>query len=457
MDRGGLLFGDTGGEVRDAGGQGQGVLRGLLVVLLVFLGTRLVVWAATYQGALVQLRIACGLEPPMVVRIHSFLKMCKAAPDEAEPIRDAERDFLGHFAPLLQWDGQHYLDIATNGYQYSPGAPLSNPGMNGRTIAFFPLYPLICSQLVPLLGAPAALVLVSNGSALLAAVLLYLWLRRRIDETGARLAVACLLCWPTACFYAYGYSEATTLLTIVAALMLMDRGRFGAASVASGLATAARPTALPLAAVFALSYWLRSRLPARRRAARLAVLGLVAVGGLLAYAGFLTWRYGTPLVYVQNFKDGWIPEEARSGWFQYLTLARVWDQFKYIGRTFRGFPASLFPGGLLNLGNPQMWNMPCNFAILLLSLIGMRRVPPSFRPYLWLGPLIFLQAYLASGGASFGVEPIARYTAVAVPAFVVLAAWMRHWPAGGQAALLTALMLIQTAWAFAFGAFEWAG
>jgi hypothetical protein len=87
----------------------------------------------------------------------------------------------------------------------------------------------------------------------------------------------------------------------------------------------------------------------------------------------------------------------------------------------------------------------------------MRFAPPTFRPYLWLGPLIFLQAYLASGGTSFGVEPIARYMAVAVPAFVVLAAWMRRWPAAGQAALMTALMLLQTAWALAFGAGEWAG
>jgi hypothetical protein len=204
MNRGGLLFGDPGGELlRKNGGSGS-ALRGSLVVLLIFLGTRLVVWAATYQGALIQLRIVCGLEPPMVLRIHNLLKM---PADEAAPIREAERHYLANFAPLLQWDGQHYLDIINRGYRYSPGAPHSYPGMNERTIAFFPLYPLVCSQLAQLLGPPAAMIAVSNGSALLAVLLLYLWLRRRVDEGTARLTIACLSCWPTACFYSYGYAK----------------------------------------------------------------------------------------------------------------------------------------------------------------------------------------------------------------------------------------------------------
>jgi hypothetical protein len=105
-----------------------------------------------------------------------------------------------------------------------------------------------------------------------------------------------------------------------------------------------------------------------------------------------------------------------------------------------------------------MWNVPLNLFILFLSLVGLPRVPRSFRPLLALGPLIFLHSYLASGGAKFGVEPIARYTAVSVPAFVVLGAWcMREWRPATRHLLLTFLILLQAAWAFRFGLQEWSG
>lgn len=85
-------------------------------------------------------------------------------------------------------------------------------------------------------------------------------------------------------------------------------------------------------------------------------------------------------------------------------------------------------------------------------------MPRSFRPLLALGPLIFLHSYLASGGAKFGIEPIGRYMAVAVPALIVLAAWcQREWKPVGRYVLLTLLLLIQAAWAFRFGLQEWSG
>jgi hypothetical protein len=132
-------------------------------------------------------------------------------------------------------------------------------------------------------------------------------------------------------------------------------------------------------------------------------------------------------------------------------LARVWDQFKYVGRIIGGFPP-----GLIDLTNPFAWNMPMNFFILFLSLAGLPFVPRRFKPMLLLGPLIFLQAYLASGGSPFGVEPISRYTAVAAPAFVVLGAWaVRDWKPAVRHGLLAFMLLLQFAWALRFGMGEW--
>ena len=429
---------------------GTGPIRGIAVVFGIFLATRLVVWTATYSGVMINFRITQHIEPPLEPKLPDIVEKLRE-PDSPE--RQFFDTHVANLEPMLGFDSWHYRQILLNGYHGPLPQPGGAPDRSDRNLAFFPFYPLACSLIAPLVGVPAALVGVSNLCALLAGILLYLWIRRRVDEASARYAVAFLFCWPTACFFSYGYAEGLTVLLVVMTLVLADRGHFLLAAVACAAATATRPTALALAAVVMLAYWMRQSGPVGRRLVRTGLLGLVAAGGIAAYAGYLTYLYGTPLVYFSNFKVEWIDDEARSTWFQYLTMARVWDQFKYFGRAIIGFPE-----GLVHLTHPFAWNMPANFAILFVSLAGLTRVARSFRPYLLLGPLIFLHGYLASGGASFGVNPIARYTVVSVPAFVVLAAWCaREWKSGPRVVVLALLMLLQVTWAFHFGLGEWPG
>jgi hypothetical protein len=254
-------------------------------------------------------------------------------------------------------------------------------------------------------------------------------------------------------YFSYGYAESVTLLLVILSLWLIDRRAFGLAAVACGLATATRPTALAIVVVLLCAYWVNGAGSRRRRAWLLIPLAVVGAAGILSYAAYLTWRFGSPLVYVANFKAGWVPEKERATWLEYLTLTPVWEQFKYVRNVV------LFgPAGLVNLANPFLWNMPLNLAIVILSLAGMRRVPRSFRPLLLLGPLVFVHSYLASGGAKFGIEPIGRYMGVCVPAFVVLAVWTaRQWRPAAQTVLLIFFVLLQAAWALRFGLQEWSG
>jgi hypothetical protein len=306
---------------------------------------------------------------------------------------------------------------------------------------------------------------VANAAALAAVIVLYLWIRRRIDEPVALCSVALLLCLPWAAFFSFGYAESLTLLLMVSALWLMDRRAWLAAAVVSGLATATRPTALGIAVVLMLAFWFNAeaapggarggggaRLPVRQRLRRLLPLGLLSVSGIAAYAAYLTVRWTTPLVYVANFK-GWVQNERRADWLNYLTLSRVWEQLKYFGGVFLPYPH-----GPILAASPLMWNVPVVLLLLFVSLAGMGRVPRSFRPLLLLGPLIFVHAYLACGGAIFGIEPIGRYMAVAAPTFVVLAAWcMREWAWGARAALISFFLLVQAALAFRYSMSEWCG
>jgi len=442
-----LLFEDsTPGALRG------GLARGILLVVLIFAGTRLLTWTGTYCGAATLFRIKHQLDPP-------FEKHLRRLQEEGVNREGAEfRSFVelfADFAPLCRFDGVHYRSIIAGGYQYQ----LPPPGTTDRNaleqnIAFFPLFPLLCWPLTHFMSPAAAMVLVAHACALAAAIVLYLWIRRRIDEPAALLAVALTFCWPAAVYYSFGYAESVTLLLMIVALWLIDARAFTPAAVVCGLATATRPTALAILGVLLLVYWLSSPEPRRRRLVKLIPLGVVGAAGLLGYAAYLTYRFGSPLVYFANFKAGWVPDKGRADWLGYLTLTPVWEQFKY----FRNLVWFAPPIGLVNAANTLMWNTPLNLFILFLSLAGLTRVPRSFRPLLLLGPLIFLHAYLASGGAKFGIEPIARYMAVSVPAFAVLAAWsLREWRPWARHLLLTFLLLIQVAWAFRFGLQEWSG
>jgi hypothetical protein len=418
---------------------------GLALAMLIFLATRLVVWTAAYTGAAGLVQIRTGLEPPIHMReVHIVREL-------SDPNSSLSHEFhraLAGLQPLLNWDAGHYRGIIEHGYAYEPTPP-DAPRAQQYNIAFFPLYPWLCRPLAAALGTPTAMILVANLSALLAAALLYLYVRRQLDAESALFAVALVFCWPTACFYSFGYAESLNLLLTVAVLLLADRQCWWLAALACGLATATRPTAVTLIPVLLLAHWLNAQ--PRRRGALLG-LGVVASLGVACYAVYLTGRFGSPAVYFDNFRN-WIPELGESQWPRFLRLENIANGFKYLGRAVRQFPT-----GLTHLTNPIAWNIPLTVALLALSLGGMFRTPRRFWPFLWLGPLIFVQRYAVSGWNTFGVESLARYMMLATPALIVLAIWAtRACKSGLRCTLVAGLLLLEAMWAYRFGAHDWAG
>jgi hypothetical protein len=418
---------------------------GLAIALLICLGTRLVVWTAAYTGAAGLVQIRTGLEPPIHMREQHIVRELN---DPNSPLsREFQRAIAG-LQPLLNWDAGHYRGIIEHGYAYEP-APADVPRAQQYNIAFFPLYPWLCRPLAAVLGTPAAMILVANLSALLAAAVLYLYVHRQLDAESALFAVAIVFCWPTACFYSFGYAESLNLLLTIAVLLLADRQRWWLAALVCGLATATRPTAVTLVPVLLLAYWLNTP---RRRFGTLLGLGVAASLGVAFYAAHLTYRFGSPAVYFDNFRN-WIPELGESQWPHFLRLENIANGFKYLGRAIRQFPT-----GLMHLTNPIAWNIPLTVALLALSVGGMFRTPRRFWPFLWLGPLIFLQRYAVSGWNTFGVESLARYMMLATPALIVLAIWAtRAWKSGVRCMLVAGLLLLEAMWAYRFGAHDWAG
>jgi len=439
-----LLFDDPPGGIPVAAAGRH--WRFLLAVILIFFGTRVVTWTGAYYGAQMRLRIRHQLEGSFSVHQRRWATQ----PAESQQELRSRQQLLADFAPLCGWDARHYRDIIRRGYQYQPPSGNQRVGYN---IAWFPLYPLLCRPLTNLMSVQKAMILVAHACALAATIALYLWARWRTNEQVALFAVAIAFSLPAASFYSFGYAESLTLLLGVFTLWLLDRRQFVWGAIACGLASATRPTVLPLAGVVLLCWWLNGSGSRRRRLWRAFALLALSVGGAAGYMLYLAGRFGSPLVYVENFRTGWTPDKDRASWLAFVTLTPVWEQFKYFRNVVRDFPE-----GLVNLVNPLMWNIPLTLFLLFVSLAGLKRVPRSFRPLLLLAPFVFVHAYVAGGGAIFAVEPMSRYLVWAVPTLIVLSAWcVREWKPAARAALLSFLVFEQFATAFRFALGEWCG
>jgi hypothetical protein len=425
--------------------------RGVALAVLICLATRIVVWSAAYAGASDHVRIRNRIEGTFDLTSPTLRK---AVADPASPLGADIRCYLHDLSPLMQWDAGHYRSVVMDGYSFRWVELQRLPREDAQfNIAFFPGYPLLCAMLAPLVGVATAMVGVANVAAVLAAVVLYIWARRLLDHSAGLLCVTLIFTFPTACFYSFGYAESLTLLLIAGSLCQAQQGRWGWAAAFCAAASACRPTALLLAPLLAVVFWRISAAPRARRFVTAAAIWVASSLGAAAFLGYLAWRFGSPMVYAHNLQVGWLGSDGVGDWTQVVTLTRIW-------RECRGSLLALatVPSGLGRLSEPSCWAVPLAVTVCAFSIAALARVPRWFRPLLWLGPLIFLQRYLTTAGAGEQHVSLARYVAIAVPPFIVLAVWMlRKWPWPLRTALLTFFTLLQASWAFHYGRNDWTG
>lgn len=176
---------------------------------------------------------------------------------------------------LGQWDGAHYLRIASQGYE-------------GDEFAFFPLFPYTIKAVAAMVPIPPVLValLLVNVALLGALLVLYRLSERCLGAAIARNVVLLTCLNPMAIFFAIPYTESFYLLftaLTLAALVRRPTGPEGllcggrgslAAGLWGGLAAATRPTGVVLVASIGVGFW-RQR---RWRTGLVAIL--LTLGGL---------------------------------------------------------------------------------------------------------------------------------------------------------------------------------
>jgi hypothetical protein len=299
--------------------------------------------------------------------------------------------WLSSFA---QWDAEHYVRIALDGYVFEVD-DFSN-------IPFFPLYPWLMRVGATAIGrvdeAGAALagLLISNVALVVALVYLAALVSRDISPEAAGRSLLYLLVLPTTLFLSAVYAESLFLATSAATLYHARSGEWYRAGVAGALAALTRPFGFLLLVPLAIEM-LRQR-PAPRAAPALALVPL----GLGAYFLYLWWRFGDPYIYFRA-SEVWGRE-----------LEAPWD-------TLLGYlrgPLSLFdwPYSVVDLTSVLV--------LTVLAVLAWRMLPLSYAAYASVG-LVFS---LSSGIAWFSA---ARHGLALFPLLIVVAMLGRwkafHW------------------------------
>ncbi|MFI7238699.1 mannosyltransferase family protein [Streptomyces cyaneofuscatus] len=205
-------------------------------------------------------------------------------------------------APFQQWDANHYLHIARDGYFPADAGPWMD-GWDNRE-AFFPGFPLLLRAVhVVVPSWTAAGLLISLVAGAVAVLALSRIARAYVpeDADGRRTALFFLLS-PCAVFLAVGYTEALFLAVALPAWLAAQRHRWALACTLTALATTVRVSGLFLAAAIAVLFVLSVR---TRRDWRGAAWPALPALPPLAYSWYLHAHTGDWMAWKHAQERGW--------------------------------------------------------------------------------------------------------------------------------------------------------
>lgn len=285
-----------------------------------------------------------------------------------------------------RWDARWYVAIAEHGYGVA----------HGTVPAFFPLYPALVAGLGRVLGGHYVLagVALSLAAALGAFLLLHLIARKRLGDGAAQRAVLYLAVFPMSLFLQAVYGESLFLLLGLAAFLLAERGRFGWAGIAAGLALLTRSAGVALLAGLVVLAW-----PARGALARLAIAPVM----FAAYPIALWIWIGDPWAWLHAQESVWHRHLSAAG-----PLGGIWDALT------RWHPADTGLEHAVSV-NLEGWAFLLLFAAL--TVVAWRRLGAPYGVYCALSLLI----PLSLPSDRWPLLSLPRFGLVVFPFFLALA------------------------------------
>lgn len=314
---------------------------------------------------------------------------------------------------LLRFDSGFYADIAKHGYHYN-----ADPSVMSST-AFYPLYPLAARAITSAtgIGEGVALLLVANVAAAIAVLLMTKLIKDETDAETALWSVALLMFFPTAFFFSAGYTESLCLVFVLLSLLALRDEKFLLASLAAGLAVGTRSIGIALAPIILLEIVRHRASPWPQTILKMAICGLLATSGLIAFIGYLGVTIGHPLAFVQS----------QSAWHGGTLVERFLDAVSLTQLRHGGWFLIFMP-----LAIYSVWRLRLDLSLYALGVLLV--------PYLTLGI----------------THSMNRYVLMCFPVFVILALLCKSRPIIGTIiiAISSAYLLEQTA---RFSQWYWVG
>ncbi len=351
-----------------------------------------------------------GLRVAIYVMTFVFFRMTQGGPPGPVDV----------FAALWnRWDCEHYLYLATHGYVTEP--------THAKTLAFFPVYPMLVGLLslpgrvVPWFSPLAVGMFVSNAASFGGFYYLYRYTKKRFDPESARRAVyyAGLFC--TAYFYQAAYTEGLFFFLTVASFYYFENDRPLLGAVFGAFSAGTRLTGIILAGAGPLAF--RER---RKKFGRSLWAAAIVPLGLVVYLGINYKLWGDPLRFIEFQRTAWGHESATPWGGLDVTLS-------YFNNPARGMRDFWFR----------------DVMELLACAIGIAASVVSLR--VGLGAALFVfGSWLAWTSNTWWMSGL-RFCLVLFPLFVYLGS--RKWPAGVHHVLwiISACVLMTFALSFTSG------
>jgi hypothetical protein len=206
---------------------------------------------------------------------------------------------------LTQWDGQHYLSIARDGYEKFP-CPWGKEYICGN-IGWFPFYPLLgrlVGQVIGPLGLDmrVAMLAVSWLALWLALLVLYRLVENKFGPRSALYSVAALLLFPSSFYFLTAFPYSVFLLLAVCVFYGLEKEKYFPIIPAVGALAVTYPSGmvvgLPLLATLIIKW--KNLKPNQRWSLLFALLTICLA--LVLYFGYYWWRFGDFFLY-QRFQS----------------------------------------------------------------------------------------------------------------------------------------------------------